>query len=120
MINKMKSLLFSGAMILSLPMRALAAGYQDPKPPDGVPTASDLPTLIMNIINWLLSFLGALAVLMIVVAGIMYITSGGDGDRVDKANPLARGSNITPLGAFLFDDTHDIIFTHDDIMGIIE
>ncbi len=87
MIKKMKSLLFSLSMMLSLPMTVLAAasGYAEPVAPGGVPNAADAPTLILSIINWLLSFLGALAVLMIVVAGIMYITSGGDGDRVDKA-----------------------------------
>ena len=34
--------------------------------------------VIANIIKVLLGFIGALSVLVIVIAGIMYITSGGD------------------------------------------
>ena len=41
--------------------------------------------VVNTIVKWLLGFVGALAVLMIVIAGIMYLTSGGDEGRVEKA-----------------------------------
>jgi len=41
--------------------------------------------VIVKIVEWLLGFVGALAVLMIIVAGIMYLTSGGDEGRVENA-----------------------------------
>ena len=40
---------------------------------------------IALIINWILGLLAALAVLVIIVAGIMYITSGGDEGKVETA-----------------------------------
>jgi len=46
---------------------------------------SDIAGVIGDIVKWLLGFVGALAVLMIIVAGIMYLTSGGDEGRVEKA-----------------------------------
>ena len=86
MIKKIKKAFYavSSAMLI-LPAMALAQGYQAPGKPGGVPTATNANDLIMKIINWLLAFIGSLAVLMIVIAGIMYITSAGDEGRVDKA-----------------------------------
>lgn len=85
MMQKIKAAfytVFSGA--LAMPVLALAQ-YQKPDNPGGVPEGGDANTLIMNIVKWLLGFVGALAVLMIIVAGIMYITAAGDEGRVDKA-----------------------------------
>ncbi len=48
-------------------------------------TNTDIPTIILKIITFLLTFLAALAVLVILVAGIMYITSGGDEGKVETA-----------------------------------
>jgi len=48
-------------------------------------SATDFAVVIGKIVTWLLGFVGALAVLMIIVAGIMYLTSGGDEGRVEKA-----------------------------------
>ena len=41
-------------------------------------TASDFTSLISNIINILLFLIGAVAVIMIIVGGLRYVTSGGD------------------------------------------
>ena len=48
-------------------------------------SGTSIPEMIGNIIKLLLSFVGGLSVLIIVIAGIMYITSGGDESRVDTA-----------------------------------
>jgi len=45
----------------------------------------DLPALIGNLINVLLSVLGIILVVIIVYAGYMWMTAGGDTDKVKKA-----------------------------------
>lgn len=46
---------------------------------------NDAKELIMAIINWLLSLLGALAVVAIVYSGLMYITAGSDTAKSENA-----------------------------------
>ena len=41
--------------------------------------------LVSTIINTLLFFVGILAVIMIIVGGIMYVTSSGDSGRISQA-----------------------------------
>ena len=41
--------------------------------------------LIVEVASWILGFVAALAVLVIIVAGVLYITSGGDSSRAEKA-----------------------------------
>lgn len=92
-----KTLLILGVLvglgILSYPTTASAIAVFDPctgtPPPDssvcaatGTDTAA---SLIKKIINILLFFLGAIAVIMIIIGGISYTTSGGDSGSVSKA-----------------------------------
>ncbi len=42
-------------------------------------------TIVIKVINWLLGILAALAVLVLIIAGIMYILSGGDEGKVETA-----------------------------------
>lgn len=51
----------------------------------GSTTTADLPTLIQNIINVLLFIAGAVAVIMIILGAIRYITSNGDQADVKAA-----------------------------------
>lgn len=46
---------------------------------------TSIEDLIVTIINWLLGFVGALAVVAVVYSGIMYITSGGDPAKAEAA-----------------------------------
>jgi len=46
---------------------------------------TNIVEVITRIITFLLTFLAALAVLIILVAGVMYITSGGDEGKVETA-----------------------------------
>jgi hypothetical protein len=85
MIKIIKKALYTMSSIALIMPAFVAAQYQNPTNPGGVPSAVNANELIMKIVKWALTFLGSLAVLMIVVAGIMYITSGGDEGRVDTA-----------------------------------
>jgi len=56
-----------------------SGGLQAPPKPGDVP--DDFKGSILNITNWLLGFVTAIAVLVIVWGGINYLTSAGDEDK---------------------------------------
>jgi len=87
MIKKMKNTFFAvSSTLLLLPVIASAAGDYGMGTNQGAGgSGTDVAGIIQNIITFLLGFVGGLSVLMIIVAGIMYITSGGDEGRVDTA-----------------------------------
>lgn len=51
----------------------------------GVATISCLPPLITTLIYWLVLFVGAVAVIFIIMGGIRFILSGGDPKKLDQA-----------------------------------
>ncbi|XLQ20037.1 MAG: pilin [Candidatus Moraniibacteriota bacterium] len=57
----------------------------------GLPTAygrNPIATVIQDVIKLLVGIVGGLSVLMIVVGGIMYMSSGGDQGKVDTAKNI--------------------------------
>lgn len=84
-MNKIKKVFYGVSSTMLLLPAVVAAQYAVPSAPGGVATDADANALILKLINWFLTFLASLSILMIVVAGIMYITSGGDEGRVDTA-----------------------------------
>ncbi len=48
-------------------------------------TVNDLPSVITNILNGIIAVSGLVAVIFIIVGGIQYMTSSGDGAKVQKA-----------------------------------
>jgi hypothetical protein len=48
-------------------------------------TLADLPSLLGNLIFWLLIFSGSVAVLIIIISGIRFILSGGEAKTVETA-----------------------------------
>ncbi len=48
----------------------------------------DLPTTIGKIVNIVLSFLGLIAVVIIIIGGFMWMTSGGSEDKIGAAKKL--------------------------------
>lgn len=57
-------------------------------------TTKSLSTIIIDTIGVLSGFVGALSVLMLVVGGLMYMTSAGDSTRVDTARKIIQYSII--------------------------
>lgn len=51
-------------------------------------SAPDIKTIAMNTLNFLLSLVGILGMIMLVVGGGMYLTSAGDEDRADKGKKI--------------------------------
>lgn len=53
--------------------------------PTNLPSSPDLGVLLTRVINYFLGLVGLLAVLMLVIGGIRYITSGGNEQTIEKA-----------------------------------
>ncbi len=85
MIKKTKGAFYAVlSTMLALPVMVFAQ-YSTPTDSYGLADDTDANNIIETVLKWVLTFLGTLSILMIVIAGIMYITSGGDEARVDKA-----------------------------------
>jgi hypothetical protein len=100
MIKKMKNLFFAAtAMVLILP--AVVGAQYNPTNPGTLPDSTSVNDIIIDVINWVLAFLASLSVLMIVVSGIMYITSGGDETRIGSAKKWLTYSIVGLVVALL-------------------
>jgi hypothetical protein len=62
--------------LLFLFANKVSADWASPSKPTGVPT--DFDDAVLNLTNWILGFVGMIAVLAIVWGGLMYIGSAGD------------------------------------------
>ena len=60
----------------------------------GGPATRTLPELIGNLINAFLGVLGIIFVIIIVYAGYLYLTAGGEEEKVTKAKKLLAQSII--------------------------
>lgn len=54
----------------------------------GIQSDVELPTIIGNIVYIILSFLGIVAVLIILLGGFKWMTAAGDDSKVEKAKKL--------------------------------
>lgn len=63
--------------------------------------APPLTTFLTNVMNFLISIFGALAVLMVIVGGVMYIISAGDPQRVEMAKKTIMGAVIGVVVALM-------------------
>ena len=64
--------------------RDTAPTYADCNLPKDLPT-DDVPTVAQTIINVLVSAVGIIAVAVIVIGGILYVTSTGDASKAKRA-----------------------------------
>lgn len=61
---------------------------------DATGGADDFRTLAQTFLSFFLGFLGFIAVMMIIYAGILYITAQGEQDKVDKAKKIITYSVV--------------------------
>ena len=52
---------------------------------NGVATLKCIPIVFQNIVNWALIFAGAAALFFVIFAGIKYIRSGGEEEKIKSA-----------------------------------
>ncbi len=96
--NKRKSIFLKSFIIFLLffflPNQILLAQEEPPSPSDyeselieGTPILEkgDILEIVFNIIQYLLSFLGVIAVCMIIYSGYLWMTAGGNEEKVGKA-----------------------------------
>ena len=74
--NKIASLSF---ILFALSANIASAIWTSPSKPEGVPTEFD--SAVLNATNWILGFVGMIAVLMLIWGGVTYLTSAGDEDK---------------------------------------
>jgi len=79
-IKKVRNKIVSFFLILfALSANITSAKWTSPSQPSGVP--SNFDNAILNATNWILGFVGMIAVLMLIWGGVMYLTSGGDEEK---------------------------------------
>ncbi|MEK7673461.1 MAG: PKD domain-containing protein [Patescibacteria group bacterium] len=75
---------------------------------DALVASTDAKDFVKRIVNYALGFLGFIAVIMIIYAGVLYVTAGGEDDGVGKAKKIIMYSAIGLLivmGSFAFVNT---------------
>jgi len=81
--------------VTSQGLKASQETLSDVKGAAGIGTgAQELPTLIGRIIGVLLGVMGIILVIYIVMAGITYMTAGGDDTKVKKAKAMIQTSVV--------------------------
>jgi len=55
---------------------------------------TDITQVLTNVMYWLLSLVGLLAIFMFVVAGSQYLTAAGDGDQTEAAKNTMKNAAI--------------------------
>lgn len=78
-----------------------SCGYTDPSTGALTATLDCIFPLITNIIYWLILFSGTVALVMIIVSGIRFITSGGDAKTVETTKKALTYAILGLLLVFL-------------------
>jgi hypothetical protein len=66
-----------------------------------VASALTLTQIAMNVLNFLLGSMGIVALVMMVIGGIMYLTSAGNEDSIDRGKKIFKYSLIGVLMAMI-------------------
>jgi len=75
-----------GTVLSLAPASVLAAGSIAPTTqPENTPQTVEFGKLLTNIINWALTLVGLLAVLMLIIGGFRYLTAAGNEEATTKA-----------------------------------
>ena len=83
-------ILLTGVFLLATQSVVLAGGGGAAIEPEELPewTAQEVLDLVMRITNWIFTFLIAVVVIMVLVAGYMFVTAGGNPDQQAKARTV--------------------------------
>lgn len=63
-------------------------------PPTSVVAAPSIKDIALNTLNFLLGVVGTITIIMLVVGGIMYLTSAGDENKIDTAKKIVKWSIV--------------------------
>lgn len=99
----MKKILYKAApflliLLFCLPLITQAVGFdpygQIENVDLGKPTEEEVPYLVVLIINIVLGFLALIAVILIIYAGIAYMISGGNAEKMKRARDILLATVI--------------------------
>lgn len=65
-------------------------GWTSSNLPTGVGTSLTLMEIASNVLTFLLTIIGILAIIMLIIGGIMYLTAAGDEDRIDQGKKIVK------------------------------
>ena len=92
-IAKIGILFAVSIFVLCLPYSTSALSYWDISGEVGLGSA-DLQKATINIINWILSLLAVVAIIMVIYGGFMWLTSAGNEERITKAKKILSSARI--------------------------
>jgi len=69
-------------------------GWTEVNTPAGVGTSLSLLQIANNVLSFLLTIIGILAIIMLVIGGIMYLTAAGNEDQIDRGKKIVKYSII--------------------------
>jgi hypothetical protein len=69
-------------------IQALLGGSTSSDAQTWMSSALTLRQIAANVLNWLLSIIGIIAVIALIIGGGMYLTAYGDDDRIQKAKKI--------------------------------
>lgn len=111
-MKKIKDVLLVGIVLsfLALPLLVSArVGTTPPTPP--ITSGEDIVAVLEGITVWLYTIVGTLAILMLIIGGIMYMTAGGDEEKVGKAKNVLKYAVIGLVIALLAYGVKSIILS---------
>ena len=110
-ISRIKTFLFLFFLISIVPISAV--GFSGTVEVPNPIKRSDIAEIIEASLLWLLGIAGSVALLMLIIAGVMYITSFGDEQKVVTAKKIF---NFTVVGLILVLLSYSIIVVLRDVL----
>lgn len=88
---KIANALFTAGVLAVVPAQsALATVWVPPVNNSGSP--DNLEVVVQNVTNWILGFIGMVAVLFIIWGGVQYLTSGGNQTQMEDAKTTIKNA----------------------------
>ncbi len=84
MKNKNKLLLALILILVAIPVLAIADSQGSAELPNPLGDTKDIPSLVANLIKVVLGLVGVLALVMFIYGGILWMTSGGNEQKIKK------------------------------------
>ena len=109
---KKKAALFCGVIIITVLSANNAIAQVGVTVANPIKT-SDFAKIIENVLLWVLGVSGSIALFTFILAGVMYITSAGDEQKITTAKKLF---NFTIIGLILILLSYSIIKVLNDIL----
>jgi cytochrome bd-type quinol oxidase subunit 2 len=85
-------LMLGALMLVNVPAVAFASGLIDDVNPISalgeIAPGNDIKELALTIVNYFLTFLGIVAVMMIIFGGVTYVTAAGKQESIDNAKKI--------------------------------